>query len=69
MQRLYLAANVRRIAAFWAREIESNFCRVAKQGAIERHAVAVANACERDIRAHRSGHALPWGLLRIDTGL
>ena len=59
VQWLRLAAHDRRIAAFCAREAESNFCRIAKQGAIERHRMAVANARERHAWAYACGHVLP----------
>ena len=58
-QWLRLAANDRRIAAFCAREPASNFCRVANQGAIERHRTAVANARERHAWARSCGQRLP----------
>jgi hypothetical protein len=57
-QWLRLAANDRRIA-FCAREAASNFCRIAKQGAIERHRTAVANARERHAWARSCGQRLP----------
>ena len=57
-QWLRLAANDRRIA-FCAREAASNFCRVANQGAIERHRTAVANARERHAWGQGFGHRLP----------
>jgi hypothetical protein len=55
-QWLRLAANDRRMAAFCACEPTSNFCRVAKQGAIECHCTAVANAGECYSGACSSGH-------------
>ena len=55
---LHLAANDRRIAVLCAREPTSNFCHVAKQGAIERHHMALANARERHACARSCGHRL-----------
>ena len=52
------AASDRRIAAFCTREAESNFCRIAKQSAIERHRVALAHARERHAWACACGHRL-----------
>ena len=58
-QWLRRAANDRRMAAFCAREPASNFCRVAKQGAIERHDMALANARERHSWAGAAGTDYP----------
>ena len=55
----YLAASDRQIAAFCAREAESNFCCIAKQCAIERHRMAVVNARERHAWARACGHLPP----------